>query len=373
MRSIPESTYFHGNEINQFIHIQVPMDLVISDCFANVSGDAKILYGLLLNRTSLSLRNGWEDEKGRTYINYTVKNVAEDMHVSHSKASRLFMELCNVTYIEGDDSSDKGMWFGLIEKVRVQNKPSRIYVHKVSEVKRFIESMLIIESKKDESEETIEMSDSEETSGRIGQKLDDMLSETAKIQDVSEIGRRSSRKWDDGHRKNRTTAIAETGRPSSQKQDENNKDNIDNDLRNNQSYPSVNEEKDEEIGLMDKILMERKLILHNIEYKALVSDHPENKKRITELVDLMVEACVLMGDIEISGKKIPHELVVSRLEKFNRFIMESVLKSIETNTTKVKNVKQYLLAILYNAPVTYENQLIMEISHDRFHLWEEGD
>ena len=66
--NIPESAYFHGDEINQFIHIQVPMDLIVSDCFMNLSGDAKILYGLLLNRTGLSIRNGWEDDKGRTFI-----------------------------------------------------------------------------------------------------------------------------------------------------------------------------------------------------------------------------------------------------------------------------------------------------------------
>ena len=45
---VPESAYIHENELNQFIHIQVPMELVVSDCFSNISGDAKILYGLLL-------------------------------------------------------------------------------------------------------------------------------------------------------------------------------------------------------------------------------------------------------------------------------------------------------------------------------------
>ena len=77
--SIPESAYFHGDEINQFIHIQVPMDLVVADCFKTLSGDSKILYGLLLNRTGLSIRKGWEDDKGRTYINYTVEDVIQGL------------------------------------------------------------------------------------------------------------------------------------------------------------------------------------------------------------------------------------------------------------------------------------------------------
>ena len=118
MPNIPEHFYFHGNEAEPFIHIQIPILLVKEKVFSCLSGDAIILYGLLLNRVGLSVSNNWFDENGRTYICYTIESVAKEMHYSERKANRLFKELTDI--------NDTG--YGLIEKVRVLNKPSRIYV-----------------------------------------------------------------------------------------------------------------------------------------------------------------------------------------------------------------------------------------------------
>lgn len=107
---IPESTYIHKNELNQYIYVQVPMDLIVESCFAKISGDAKLLYGLLLNRTGLSIRNGWEDGNGRTYINYTVGDVMKDLHISHGKASKLFSELANLIPIRNKDGKKRLVW-----------------------------------------------------------------------------------------------------------------------------------------------------------------------------------------------------------------------------------------------------------------------
>ena len=134
---IPENAYIHANELSQFIYVQVPMNLITSKIFSKISGDAKILYGLLLNRTGLSVVNGWNDDKGRTYINYTIEDIMAEMHISHTKASRLFSELTNMVVV-GTDEKEQDVWFGLIEKIRVQNKPSRIYVHKVETVEQII-------------------------------------------------------------------------------------------------------------------------------------------------------------------------------------------------------------------------------------------
>lgn len=126
--AIPEKFYFHGNEMDQFIHIQVPIVLVKEKEFRGISASAMILYGLLLNRTGLSIRNDWLDENNRTYIIYTIENVKADLGIGKTKAISLFNELSNIN----------GTGIGLIKKVRMINKPSRIYVMNFMEVYRYL-------------------------------------------------------------------------------------------------------------------------------------------------------------------------------------------------------------------------------------------
>lgn len=385
--SIPESTYFHGDEINQFIHIQVPMDLVVSDCFMNLSGDAKILYGLLLNRTGLSIRNGWEDDKGRTFINYTVEDVMKDLHISHSKASRLFTELSNMICIDTDDN-EKSQWFGLIEKVRVLNKPSRIYVHKVEEVRRILENKDVDNSLEAEDE-------NDKTSGHNVQRLDKSPSETAEIQvvpdigrrssqewddgrlksettDVTEIGRRTSQEWDDGHNGCETTVVSKVGQRSSQNQDENNKDsnNInqiykdvsDKDSINNKTH--AGRDMQAEKRLMDEMACTKFMFKEMVEYDQIANNLKFDKKLLDDVIDLIVEAYTFPGRVVIHEEVMPLELVQSRFDKYDKDIMEYALSQIQKRMFNAKNLKSYTLAILFNAVTTFNGNLYMEVNQD---------
>ena len=115
-----EQTFFddyYGGESEQFAFYRIPRQLVTGSYFKNLSTDAKLLYGLLLDRMSLSMKNGWYDEQGRVYIYYPLDEIQEALCCSHGKAVRLFAELI----------TDKGV--GLIERIRQgQGKPARIYV-----------------------------------------------------------------------------------------------------------------------------------------------------------------------------------------------------------------------------------------------------
>ena len=79
--------YYYGIEAEQFSFYRVPRLLMKDERFKNLSSDAKLLYGLMLDRMSLSMKNGWFDEENRAYIHYTVENIMEDFPVQEQQQS----------------------------------------------------------------------------------------------------------------------------------------------------------------------------------------------------------------------------------------------------------------------------------------------
>ena len=109
--------YYYGIEAEQFSFYRVPRLLIKDARFKELSSDAKLLYGLMLDRLALSIKNGWLDEENRVYIHYTLDNIMEDLGCAREKCAKVVAEL----------DSRKGI--GLIEKKRQGlGKPDIIYV-----------------------------------------------------------------------------------------------------------------------------------------------------------------------------------------------------------------------------------------------------
>ena len=85
--------YYYGKQADQYSFIKVPKLLVHDKAFIGLSVDAKMLYGLLLDRMSLSMKNGWLDEQGRVYIIFPVQEVMDALGCADNKATKLFREL----------------------------------------------------------------------------------------------------------------------------------------------------------------------------------------------------------------------------------------------------------------------------------------
>lgn len=116
---MPKFKYFHGGEAEQFSFFRIPRTLIKDERFHDLSTEAKLLYGLMLDRMGLSLRSGWLDEDDRVFIFYTIQEVQETLRCGHNKATRLFNELEQ---------------YDLIERVRQgQGKPAKIYVKNFAE------------------------------------------------------------------------------------------------------------------------------------------------------------------------------------------------------------------------------------------------
>lgn len=113
--------YYYGEESNQFSFYRIPRQLIVGAKFKRLSIEAKLLYGLLLDRMELSAKNGWYDDTGRVYIYYTLNEIQENLNCGHDKATKLLVEL------------DIRSGIGLIERVKQgQGRPAKIYV------KRFV-------------------------------------------------------------------------------------------------------------------------------------------------------------------------------------------------------------------------------------------
>ena len=109
------SDFFYGEQANLFSFYRLPKALFTDSRFRGISVEAKVLYGLLLDRMGLSVKNGWKDEEGRVYIIFTVESIMEQLKCSNKKAVGLLREL-----------EEKA---GLIERRRQgQGRPSLIYV-----------------------------------------------------------------------------------------------------------------------------------------------------------------------------------------------------------------------------------------------------
>ena len=109
--------YFYGGESEQFSFYRIPRQLIVGPEFKHVSTDAKLLYGLMLDRMGLSARIGWYDEENRVFIYYPLDEIKEALNCGNDKAVKLLAEL------------DTGKGIGLIQRVKQgQGKPAMIYV-----------------------------------------------------------------------------------------------------------------------------------------------------------------------------------------------------------------------------------------------------
>ena len=106
--------YYYGNEAEQYSFYRIPKALFTDEHYANLSLEAKVLYGLMLDRMALSARNGWMEKDGRVFIYFTLEEATAMLQCGHTKGVRLFAELEKT---------------GLIERRKQgQGRPAKIYV-----------------------------------------------------------------------------------------------------------------------------------------------------------------------------------------------------------------------------------------------------
>ena len=392
--------YFRGMEAEQYSFYRVPKVLFTAECFKSLSCEAKVLYGLMLDRMSLSIKNRWFDDEDRVYIIFTVDEIAELMNCGTQKAVKLIKEL------------DTSNGIGLIEKKRLGlGKPNVIYVKnfmikeipnqlmKTDNVQKqeeyFTEETVMgenagkiadMQSECNFQEEIANLQKQEEQRGKsaISQNCENHHSKVVKItnQELSESQFKNSENHNSGMMKttnqefpesqfnnyeNQNSGmmkmeIQEFPKSQSNKTDINKTDFSETDNIPSYQIQSRSPVSHDKRDVIEEMKIYRELIQERIEYKY------HEQEDVDELVELMVEVMMMPDDstIRIAGVDKPVALVKNRFMKLNYSHIEYVLFCLHRNTTKVGNIKAYLLTTLYNAPLTISNYYQAEVNHDMY-------
>jgi hypothetical protein len=305
------SKYFYGDEAMQLSYFRIPRQLITHPRFKPLSADAKLLYGLLLDRMGLSIKNKWYDSDRRVYIYYTVDEVCVDLNCGRDKAMKLLAEL----------DTSKGV--GLIERVRQgQGKPARIYVLRFT---------------------TQELPPQPESGPELSVPCLEVEFDNVQKSDFSTSTSRDIRR-------------AEVENIDPNYNNINQTDFIYTNQSINPPAPGA-----EQLGI-DRYET-REDVKERIEYERLQQEFPYDD--VESLLELIVD--VLSGTsstIRIGGEVLPADAVRRRFRQLDGEHVRYVIGSLRQTTTKINNIRAYLLTALYNAPVTIGPYYAAAVRHD---------
>lgn len=354
--------YYYGVEAEQFSFYRVPRLLIKDERFKGLSSDAKLLYGLMLDRMSLSMKNGWFDEKNRAYIYYTLEDMMEDLGCARATCVKVIGEL----------DSKKGI--GLIEKKRQGlGKPDRIYV------KNFV---LTDKMPTDCQPETSGGSGDEENGEKkpeeAGQSGDshealDLNFKKSKIQTSrsSEIELQEVQNPDFQTFKKQTSGSSKIELPEVQNSDPNYTDNSYTDgsyynhiIRSGEQTELAAAGRDE----MEDVNAYMEIIKENIEYDYHMKyDKYGDRELYEELYLLICEVvCVKRPTVKINGADYPYELVKAQFLKLNGSHLQYVMGCMKEITAEITNIRAYLITALYNASCTIHHYFKQAVQHDMY-------
>ena len=275
--------YFYEEQSQQFAFYRIPKVLFTDNRFQKISTEGKVLYGLLLDRVSLSRENGWIDEEGRVYIIFTLNAIRQAMNCAEKSAIKYLTEL--------ED-------FGLIERIRQGlGKPAIIYV------KNFIDQYnLQVKTCNNSSSGPVEVP----------------------VQDQYNL-------------------------------QPNYTNNNNTDFNNTNPILSGDEER---MGY-------EQFLKDQLDVEILKQEYPHDREMIDGILELILDVlCSKRKMIRIAGDDKPVNVVKGRFMKLTIEHIRYVMNCLHENTTKIRSIKQYMLAALYNAPSTIDGYYRAEVNHD---------
>ena len=321
-----EFDYYYGIEAEQFTFVRVPKVLFTDkEHFGGLSNEAKLLYGLLLERMSLSRKNNWIDKHNRVYIIFPVEEIEESLDVGHEKALNLLKEL--------DDQSGIGL---VKKKRRGLGLPSILYV------KNFIVK---------------------------GEKSIDYIPTSRSMENgIQEVGKTDFKKSENQTSANPKNRLLEVRKSDSNNIDINNTDmsyTYDQSISLSQAgFQNFSPGADGLIDGIDRSTVEEE-VKKQIDYDCLIS-YPDSSvvQMAEEIKDLMVD--VLCGERSVvsEGKRVSEETAKSAYGKITFEHVQYVLQSLVNYPEKISRIDRFLTTSLFNSVYTLTNATFAGFEYD---------
>lgn len=314
--------YYYGEESESFSFYRVPRLLVTGEQFRGLSSDAKLLYGLLLDRMGLSAKNGWYDELQRVYIYYTLDEIEEDMNCGHDKATKLLREL---------EASSSG---GLIERVKQGlGKPARIYV------KRF-------------------------TANAAPTPAPEHRHTPSPVRDFRAPCRDNAALQTAvfPHSGLRESSGPDCGKPAGNYNNQNYTENNHTDLSytNPSIYPSVSAEEDGMDGCDAA-----ELVKEQIEYDILLRERKLPRTELDSIVRIMRDVLYKRhASFRINGGDYDAEEVKAVFREITREHIEFIFEALDNSRTSIKHTHAYMLTALYNSVADLDFYVAAQVRRD---------
>lgn len=308
--------YYYGSESTQYSYYRIPKALISNSYFSRLSTDAKLLYGLILDRMSLSMKNNWFDDENKVFIFFSIEYITTLMNCGRDKAMKLLAEL----------DTKKGI--GLIERVRQgQGKTDRIYIKNFSRINQ---------------PPVVDYYDQQKSENPTPRSRETRLPEVEESDyQKSEIPTSKSRET--------PPLEVEIFDPNNIKI---------NDLDSNELNLPILQSNNG----MERIDELREEIKRRIDYSILLEQYAA--ETLDELIELILEVELSTSQTySISGTRLNMDYVKSRFHKISRFHIDYAMTSLKGSTVRVHNIKAFLLTTLFNSTSTMENYYQQEVNH----------
>lgn len=283
--------YFYETQTEQVTFYQIPKVLFTEDRFQSLSSDAKILYGCMLDRISLSIKNKWMDKKGHIYIIFTLEQIMKAIHCGKDKGIKILNELEQKV--------------GLIERVKQGfGKPTLIYIKKIG----WKEKKTISDITKEEKPTSDIPKPAEQETGKEEieeEKQSESKKEIAPFPKCTKVEKTEVRtaekpKYQGG--KNRSIEVDFSDSNNTNDRIKTNNSNT------NLIYLSKKEKEEQKReDKMEEIKRYEEVIKSNIEYSLLLQENPYYQKEIAEMISLILEiVCGKRETVWIAGGNAAH-------------------------------------------------------------------
>lgn len=357
--------YFYSQENEQYLFLQMPKILIKDPQFKTLSGDSKILYSLLLDRTSLSKKNEWTDDEGRVYIIYTLTEMMEDLNCYEQKALKSMKELKDI---------------GLVKTVRRGlNKPNLIYVMNFATTLKYTQKSGYPQEESTEKSRNCDFRSSRNNENRSSGTVIFTVPELRKSQTINTYSNQTDSNQTESNKnqsivkpvdnfQNKSDpapdrlinhdALINTEKKTNKKTDE------------TKSYNPFNQTTEEllrEAQLRDMPIPIEQIAqtIENLHINSLINRNPRDTEQLTEIRNIIID--VLNSnkkEYKISDEIIPAHRIKHSFLQLTSDHIQYLLDSLNKTTSKIKNIKFYLIKSLYNAPLTFNNHLQQDVNYD---------